>query len=336
MKVPEPRRLKSGKWFVQLRLSGQSVPITADTKTDCKRLAEKIKADHRAGVKPIKKLPKNLTLKECMTRYIDNYQNTLSPSTVDRYRNYVNHRFNNYLEKELGVINWQRMIDDELQKASEKTVSNGWGLVRPALKYVGYPVPSVRLAQVPVNEIPFLQPEEIKKFCKIIKGRPYEIAALLELHGLRLSEMKALTWEDIDLEHNVINVRGAYVKGEDGWVDKKTNKNATSTRPVPIMIPQLAKALKAVPNKQGRVVSTSPSVLLRDVKRACRDAKVTIVTNHGLRHSFASLCFHLDIPLKQIQEWGGWHNSTTLDKIYIRLAASAKTKYQKDFTNFFC
>jgi len=255
---------------------------------------------------------------------------------VKAYLQYKDGRFVDYLNKPLKDIDWQKMIDSELEIASEKTVYNAWGLVRPSLKHVGYPVPSVRLAQVPVNEIAFLQPEEIKPFCEAIKGRNYEIAALLELHGLRLSEMKALDWKDIDLKNNIINVRGAYVNGPDGYVDKKTNKNKTSTRPVPIMIPQLSSALNAVQDKSGRVVDTCPSVLLRDVKRACKRAGVTEVTNHGLRHSMASLCFHLNIPMKQIQEWGGWKNSATLEKIYIRLSASAKTKHQLAFQNFFC
>ena len=62
--------------------------------------------------------------------------------------------------------------------------------------------------------------------------------------------MKALTWDDIDLQNKVIHVRGAYVKGPDGYVDKQTNKNKTSTRPVPIMIPQLEQALKKVKKRK--------------------------------------------------------------------------------------
>ena len=180
-----------------------------------------------------------MTLREAMKRYINEYKSELSPSTADRYQVYADCRFKKYLDKTHGEIPWQKMIDDELKLVSPKTVYNGWGLVRPALKFVGYPVPSVKLAAVPVTEIPFLQPEEIKPFCISVKGRSYEIAALLELHGLRLSEMKGLDWKDIDLNLGVINVRGAYVKGPDGYVDKETNKNKTSTRPVPIMIPQL-------------------------------------------------------------------------------------------------
>lgn len=335
MKVPEPKRLPSGSWFIQMRLGGVSVPITAPSKKECIRIAELEKTQYRAITGKIKRLPKEMTLKEAMLRYINEHKEELSPSTYDRYLAYTKCRFTDYLDKPIGSINWQDMIDDELKKASPKTVKNGWGLVTPSLKFVGYPTPDVKLAQVPVNEIPFLLPDEIKKFCKYIKGRPYEIAALLMLHGLRLSEAKALTWDSIDIKRGVINVKGAYVKGVDGWVDKPTNKNASSTRPVPIMIPQLKNALNAVKDKSGKVVTISQSVLLRDIKRASERAGVTVVTNHGLRHSFASLCYHLGIPERQIMEWGGWSDRETLHKVYIRLSAAMESKNKSVFTGFF-
>lgn len=333
MKIPKIERLPSGNYFCRLRLGGESIPITAESETECERLAYLKKSEWLAGKTRIQKTPKKTTLRDAELKYIEKYKKTLSPSTADRYEVYARVRFKEYLDKPLGEIKWQQMIDDELKLVSEKTVRNGWGLVRPSLKLVGFPTPDVKLAAVPVNETAFLQPDEIKKFCETVKGRPYEIPALLMLHGLRLSEMKALMWEDI--KDNVIHVHGAYVKGSDGYVDKKTNKNRTSTRHVPIMIPQLSKALKAEKNKKGRVVQTHPSVLLRDIKRACRIAGVTEVSNHGLRHSFASLCFHLNIPMKQIQEWGGWKNDATLKRIYIHLAAITESKNREAFSGFF-
>ena len=335
MKIPKIIRLPSGNYFCRLRINGVSIPITTETEAECELIATMTKAELLAGKTHVKRTPKETTLREAMTKYVHEYRHELSPSTYDRYLVYIDCRFKNYIDKKLPEIKWQRMIDDELKLVSEKTVLNAWGLVRPALKFVGYPVPKVKLAAVPVKDIAFLQPEEIKPFCDAVKGRSYEIAALLELHGLRLSEMKALTWDDIDLKRNVINVRGAYVRGHDGFVDKQTNKNKTSTRPVPIMIPQLTKALTAVKNKQGKVVNISGAVLLKDVKRACKYAKVTEVTNHGLRHSFASLCFYLKIPTEQIQKWGGWGNDSTLKKIYIHLAASAESEHKSAFTDFF-
>lgn len=335
MKVPKPRKLPSGNWFIQLRLDGVSVPITAATKSECISLAETTKADHRAGKKTVSKIPRETTLQEACNKYIEANKATLSPSTVRTYTIYVEKRFPKYQNKKLPQIDWQQMIDDELELASEKTVKNAWGLVKPALKKAGYPVPNVRLSPVPINEIPFLQPEEIAPFCEAVKGRSYEIAALLELHGLRLSEVKGLDWSNVDLKNKVITVKGAQVRGLDGDVQKPTNKNETSTRPVPIMIPQLLDALKAIPDKTGPVVTIKGGTLLDDIKRACTKAGVTVVSNHGLRHSFASLCFYLEIPDRQIQEWGGWKDNAILHRIYIRLAASMESDNQKTFTRFF-
>jgi integrase len=62
---------------------------------------------------------------------------------------------------------------------------------------------------------------------------------------------------------------------------------------------------------------------------------VTVVTNHGLRHSFASLCYHLGISERQLMQWGGWADYQTMHKIYIRLAASDESKAAEQLTGFF-
>lgn len=336
MKVPEPRKLKSGNYFIQLRLNGVSIPITASTSTECRQQAALIKAEYNAGKRIITKTAKEYTLKEACEKYINKYKNALSPSTVRGYTIYKDQRFKEYQDKMLADINWQEMINDELTDKSEKTVRNAWGLVHAALDDLHFPIPDIKLAKAPIKEIAFLQPEEILPFCDAVKGRSYEIPALLELHGLRLSEVRGLTWDNVDLKKGVITIRGARVRGVDGEVMKKTNKNQTSTRQVPIMIPQLTDALQAVPNKTDRVVKTAPNALLDDVKRACERAGVTVVTNHGLRHSFASLGYHLKLSERQLMQWGGWKDYQTMHKIYIRLAAcdesDAKTKMQKFFT----
>lgn len=335
MKIPEPRRLPSGSWFIQLRLNGESIPITAATKTECKTIAELTKSKHRAGASAIKKAPKSITLSESFDKFLKVRKATLSPSTLRSYTSYSKNRFKNYQDKQLSKINWQTMINEELESASEKTVKNAWGLVSSSLKLVGYPVPNVSIAPAPVREIAFLQPEEIQPFCQAIKGKPYEIAALLMLHGLRLSEVKGLDWSNVDIDKDVITVSGSMVRGVGGNVLKSTNKNKTSSRHVPIMIPQLHDAMIAVKDKSGLVVPTHGSNLLEDVKYACRKAGVTVVTCHGLRHSFASLCYYLNIPEKQICTWGGWANTDVLHRIYIRLAASMKTENQNTFSRFF-
>lgn len=335
MKVPEPRKLPSGNYFIQLRLNGESIPITAKSSTECKRIAELTKAEYRVGKKAIKKTLKETTLQEVMDAYNKKRKNTLSPSTLRQYMSYAQNRFPDYRQKKLKDIRWQQMIDDELELASEKTVKNAWSLVSSALKMADFPVPKVSLAKVIIPDLVFLQPEEIKPFCDALKGRKYEIPALLALHGLRLSELRGLDWKNVDLNNSLLFIQGSRVRGPDGDVDKKTNKNDTSSRYVPIMIPRLKTILDAVPDKTGKVAVIGSNTLLDDVKRTCKRANVTVCTTHDLRRSFASLCFFLQIPSKQIQEWGGWKDDKILNKIYIKLSNTMKTESKTKFTNFF-
>ena len=80
------------------------------------------------------------------------------------------------------------MINTELKTCSEHTVKNGWGLITAALTDSDIPVPRVKLAKVPVRDMGFLDPDEIKLFLKADEGDNAEIEMLLELHGLRESE----------------------------------------------------------------------------------------------------------------------------------------------------
>lgn len=83
MKVPTPRKLPSGTWFIQLRLNGKSVPVSAATKKDCIRQAELIKAEHRSGKKVVCKT--SMTLGDAMTDYIEKKRASLDPSTIQGY-----------------------------------------------------------------------------------------------------------------------------------------------------------------------------------------------------------------------------------------------------------
>lgn len=335
MRIPKVEQLPSGNWFCRLRINGVSIPITAPTRYECELLATSKKSELLAGKTNVQRIPKEITLQEAMDKYIAKRRNTLSPATVRQYMSYARSRFPNYRCQKLSKIRWQQMIDEELETASPKTVKNAWSLVSSSLELVGFSKPKVTLAQVPVPDLNFLQPEEIKRFCADVKGRSYEIPALLALNGLRMSELRGLTWDNVDIPNKTMFVHGARVRGPDGEVDKATNKNATSSRYVPILIPQLVKALDSVPDKTGKVAVIGSNTLLDDVKRSCKRAGVTICTVHDLRRSFASLCFYLQISSKQIQEWGGWKNDVVLNKIYIKLSTASRTESKDKFAQFF-
>ena len=338
MKVPAAKKLPSGNWNIRLRLGGEEISITRSSEAACKQEAQLVKAEYLAG----KRIAANrevaeATLQQVQEAYIKSARATLSPSTVKGYEQQAKWRWGDNRTKALKNIDWQGMINDELGIVSAKTVKNSWGLVTASLRHAGYPVPKVKLAAVPVNEIDFMQPEEIPMFIKEVRGKRYEIAALLLLHGLRVSEVRGLTWGNIDVKHGVIHVRGAVVEGPDGFVAKQTNKNKSSSRDVPILIERLSELLKDGGPADDRVVTMCSSVILRDIKRASAHAIGRPITSHGLRHSWVSALYSVgpEISERQLMAWGGWSDIQTMHKIYIRLAAAAEDRARKAATAFF-
>lgn len=79
--------MKSGSWFIQLRLDGESIPVTARTEKGCTRQAQYLKAEYKAGKRrsPDPAETKLPTLGEAIDAYIAKRDAVLSPSTIRGY-----------------------------------------------------------------------------------------------------------------------------------------------------------------------------------------------------------------------------------------------------------
>lgn len=315
IKIPTPRK-RGQKWYVDLRREG--VTVIENTEAEAKAKAVAI----RAGFVDVKKRPSAVTLEKAIDNYIEVRSNVLSPSTLVSYKSVKKNRFKGVLQCPVADIkDWQEVINAEAAICSPKTVKNAWGLIRPAIEATGVNLPKVKLPQLVPKESVFLTPEQISVFVTAVKGTPVEIPALLGLHSLRRSEIAALDWANIDLRKRIIKVSGAVVPGEN-WalVEKPTNKNSASTRTVPIMIPELYDALKAVPDKSGKVVTCYISTIYDWVNKVCDENDLPRLGVHGLRHSFASLAYHVRMSEQAAMQIGGWSDYATMRKIYTHLS----------------
>ena len=341
MKIPKIRKLDSGTFFCQLRLGGESISISADTETECKRLAELEKAKYRNGQERTRKRKsEEKTIEEILTDYITSRSKVLSPSTIRGYNTIKDNRFSDYKAKKPSAIKkWQTVIDREVEnEVSPKTIKNSWGLLSSALEYAGYDIPDVKLPQIMPATRPFLDAEQIKTFIKVVKGSDCEIPALLALHSLRRSEIMGLTWEKIDFKNKTINVDGSAVFDSDNKLtQKKTNKNRSSKRIVPIMIPELETALKAVPEEKrtGSIVTCNPNTIWSQVNRICKANGLPEVGVHGLRHSFCSLAVFVGLSPAETMQLGGWSDVGTMTKIYTHISQSNRLKAQNQISKFF-
>lgn len=342
MKVPEPRQLPSGNWFIYLRLGGEKIPVTKRTRAECVKAAQLIKAEYLAGREiQKKKLPPapDMTLRELLSAYIKKYRAVWSPVTVRGYCVIRDNRFAGVMDKKLREIgDWQEVINAETGKCSAKTIKNAWGLVRAALADAKRPVPDVTLPQIKRNERPFLAAEEIRRFVAAAHGSKYEIPLLLGLHGLRRSEIAALDWKQIDLKAGVIHVEGAVVPDETGkYVRKQTNKADASQRTVPIMIPELREALEAVSksDRAGPVVLCHINTIYKAANAICEREGLPLIGAHGLRHSMASLGHFVGVPEAEMQIIGGWKDPATMKKIYTHVENAALIRAQNAMATFY-
>jgi len=320
--VPKPIQMPSGNWRIQLRR--ENISVVRGTPDACRKEAirqRKLWLQDEADGKHAPP-PAIVTLDDVISSYIKSRESTRSASTVDRYESIRKNRFKNYMNQDVNTLDTQQMIDDEIDSGvSAKTVRNSWGLCSSSLRYAKVPFDTPCLPRIIRAERPWLDYNQIMTFISAIRDSDYELQALLALHSLRRSEIYGLHPGDYDKQKQIIHVRGALLQtNTHGWVYTELNKNDTSRRDVPIIIDRLAELLNAIDLDAEYIIGRSRNNFYRAINRICRKADLPEVGVHGLRHSFASLAYHLGWKKLSTQQIGGWKNSKILDEIYTHNA----------------
>lgn len=332
--VPKAVEVSPGNWYIRLRLGGESISVYETTEALCKAKATAIKA----GFLEAKKRGGTVTLGAAIDKYISDRSATLSPSTLRGYTQIRRNRFQAQMDKPIDAIDCQQAINREAALVSAKTLKNAWGFVHTVLKANGIEPKAVSLPQVIRKERPWLDYEQIITFLAAARDKPGELAALLALHSLRRSELCALTMASVDLNSGTLTVSGAAVYGPDHkLVFKDTNKNTTSRRPLPIMIPRLKELLSSLvsSDSDASVITASPHTVCSQINRICQSAGLPEVGIHGLRHSFASLGYHLGMSEREVMELGGWSDAQTIHKIYLHLAQADRLRSANKMAEFY-
>jgi integrase len=148
--------------------------------------------------------------------------------------------------------------------------------------------------------------------------------------GLRLGEVRALRWQDIDLEASAVTVRRSLLP--DGT--DKTTKTDAGERTVPLL-PSLGRLLLAwklrAPHSRpdDLVIGTADRgpIQERSVRRALDRAKTAAgldglderLSMHSLRHSFASmLATNLELPPTTLAQLIGHADAGFTLRVYAR------------------
>ena len=137
--------------------------------------------------------------------------------------------------------------------------------------------------------------------------------------GMRKGEILALQWKDIDFKNNIIRVtKSVYHEGDQPRI--KSPKTEAGNRIVPLLKP-LRAILDNVTGKipDNYIISDTGKTPLTNrrfitLSKHYREETGVTCTAHQLRHSFATIAFEADVPIKSVQEILGHKQlSTTMD-----------------------
>lgn len=136
MKIPEPRKVSSGKWFIQLRLGGESISISNWDKSACIKEARAVKAEYLAGKRVgagSREAPPAPTLTEAIDAYISQRSNTLLPSYHPGVQNGTETPFPATMGRRIDQIapeEWQGIVNQEAALCAPKTLKNAFNFIR--------------------------------------------------------------------------------------------------------------------------------------------------------------------------------------------------------------
>ncbi len=304
------------------------------TKRDAARFEQDLKRsilDGTFGKKPEKPVP---TLAEFEKEFISNYAEANNKKSEVQTKKSA---FKNHLVPAFGSMRLDQigLRDIEAFKAAKlkagrkpKSVNNYLTVLHKMLSVaqewgvIAF-VPKVKWLKVPENKFDFLAFGEDERLLAGADGQWVTMITTALKTGLRLGELLALTWDDVDLVSGRLVVSRGLSRGE------ITTPKSGKTREVPLGNDVLA-ALKRHRHLRGDFVFCKEDGRMltkggtkHPLWRACKRAGLRLIGWHVLRHTFASHLVMRGAVLKSVQELLG-HSTIKMTERYAHLSPDVR------------
>ena len=256
-----------------------------------------------------------LTLNQAAERFLADKQDGLKRSTLARYTYVLEH----YIQPVLGAVLLSQLTANQISEFLRRLQKNGLSgksardvgvllksILRYSAKKLDCPSPgmTVELPAYRRKQIDIFYPDEIRRLAQMIMDEPTTtgIGILLTLNtGLRLGELCALQYKDIDLRNGVVHVRKTVQRIRSGdrtslMVLPPKSDSARRTIPLPgDMAALLQKLVQSRPNGEnylltGKNVPMEPRTMQYQYRALLKAAGIPYRNFHTLRHTYASRC----------------------------------------------
>lgn len=183
--------------------------------------------------------------------------------------------------------------------------------------------------------------EQNKMFSLVINNlTPRNLGILLSLFsGMRIGEICALKWSDIDLKNNIIHVnktmqRIYLINSMQDILTKvviTSPKTVNSNRDIPITkdLASMIRPLKKNPTDYvltNNVNPLEPRTYRKYFNKFLRENRFRHTNFHSLRHTFATNCINFGIDYKTVSELLGHSNISITLNLYVHPTISQKKR----------
>lgn len=279
-------------------------------------------------------------------------KNQIKESTYLNYKFIIKSKFTEEFGKksieELLHYNFNLYISDLIERLESKTVKDIISILKSILKYaetkydVNFKLNLVSSPSIYKKDIEIFTERERKRIEGICmkSNELKDLGILISLYaGLRIGEVCALKWKDINFESKCINVthtlQRVYVSKKDTKIIYTTPKTRKSIRKIP-----LSKVLYAKLKDISKQYEKNAFVLTGDTdkwveplgyrytyKLILKQSRVKYKKFHTLRHTFATRCVKVGMDTKSLSEILGHSNVNITLNIYVHSSFEIKNKY---------
>ena len=352
---------KDGRWEGRYK-SGIKADGTAKYSSIYGKTYAEVKAklSEKRVKNDVSAVPKNLTVNNLFSMWFSDIRLKVKEST---YMNYQM-KFEKHISSSLGKTLYERLTAEKLNDFVQAKLSSGLSVkytadivaviksvCRFAKKRYGYEDKStfMTIPKGKTKEKELLDKTEQAQLNHYLISNPTSsnIGILLSAAtGIRIGELCALKWENINLEKRILTVMKTVqrIKSVDGETATKlivtSPKSSTSVREIPLpefIVPLLSriKANSGCYLLSGTSNIVEPRVMQYRFKRILKELHLSDVSFHSLRHLFATNCIKIGVDVKSLSEILG-HSSVeiTLNR-YVHSSMERKAEYMKSVSALF-
>lgn len=352
---------KDGRWEARYKkgidVNGKAIygSLYANTYREVKEKQQFKLQDIASGFVSVKK---HYTFSDAACLWLKDSQLSLKGASVYRYENllnthilpaFANQRIDQITGTDINVFLTTKLVAGRVDGKgglSPTYVRSIMLVMKAVLAYAAenrmcIPLQSKISKPQPIaKELPVLTQDEQKLLVNMCLTQIDEtkVCVLLSLYaGLRIGEVCALEWEDIDLENRLIHVRKTVsrVSGTVGDMVRSTlviaqPKTIASFRDIPIcswLIPVLEQVHDMQSSSfvaSSRAGFISPRTFDYRYHKLLKTAGIQTINYHALRHTFATRCIEAGIDVKTLSELLGHTDASITLNTYVHSSMERK------------